>query len=60
MNHKVNNVQQLYDDAKNLYTNVVQGKADNIVNSLNQAITTLKRLKQKLFIPRPVLWLWAK
>lgn len=42
MDHKVNNVQQLYDDAKNLYTNVVQGKADNIVNSLNQAITTLK------------------
>ncbi len=42
MDHKVNNVQQLYDDASNLYSNVVQGKADNIINSLNQAITTLK------------------
>ena len=42
MNHKVNNVQQLYDDAKNLYNNVVLGKADNIINSLDQAITTLK------------------
>ncbi len=42
MNHKVNNVQQLYDDAKKLYDDIVLGKADNIINNLNQAISTLK------------------
>ncbi len=42
MDHKVNNVQQLYDDAKSLYDNVVTNKADVIINNLNQAITTLK------------------
>lgn len=42
MNHKVQNVQQLYDDAKNLYEKVVCGKADEIINNLNQAINVLK------------------
>ena len=42
MNHRVNNVQQLYEDSKNLYNNVVLGKADGIINDLNQAINALK------------------
>ena len=42
MNHKVQNVQQLYDDAKQLYENVVCGKADDIINKLNEAINILK------------------
>lgn len=42
MNHRVNNVQQLYDDAKSLYSNVVLGTADTIINDLSQGITTLK------------------
>ena len=42
MNHKVNNVGQLYDDAKNLYEVVVKNQADGIINDLNSAITTLK------------------
>ena len=36
MNHKVNNVQQLYED------NVVLGKADDIINKLNAAVESLK------------------
>ena len=42
MNHRVNNVQQLYDDANSLYNNVVLGTADIIINDLSQGITTLK------------------
>lgn len=42
MNHKVNNVQELYNDAKKLYDEVVHDKADGIINNLNQAINTLK------------------
>ena len=42
MNHKVNDVGQLYDDAKNLYTVVVKEQADKIINDLNSAISTLK------------------
>ena len=42
MNNKVNNVQQLYDDAMGLYNKVVLENADNIIDALNQAISTLK------------------
>ena len=42
MNHKVNDVQQLYDDAKSLYTVVVKDQADSIIGDLNTAIATLK------------------
>lgn len=42
MNHKVNDVEQLYIDAKNLYTQVVQEQADGIIDALNSAINTLK------------------
>lgn len=42
MNHKVNNVQQLYDDAMGLYNKVVLQSADNIIGDLNQAINILK------------------
>ena len=42
MNHKVNDVGQLYEDAKNLYNVVVKEQADKIINDLNAAISTLK------------------
>ena len=42
MNHKVNNVGQLYDDAVGLYKNVVLGEADVVIDNLNQAITVLE------------------
>ena len=46
MNHRVNNVKQLYDDAAGLYKNVVIGgastSADSIIANLNAAITNLK------------------
>lgn len=42
MNHKVNDVEQLYTDSKNLYTNVVQEQADGIIDNLSSAINTLK------------------
>ena len=42
MNHKVNDVGQLYEDAKNLYKVVVKEQADKIINDLNAAISTLK------------------
>ena len=42
MNHKVNDVGQLYEDAKNLYTVVVKEQADSIINDLSSAINTLK------------------
>lgn len=45
MNHKVNNVQMLHDDAMYLHNNLVVGGeagADSILNSLNQAIENLK------------------
>lgn len=42
MNHKVNSVQQLYDDAKKMHDVVVLEKADGIINNLNQAINQLK------------------
>ena len=42
MNHKVNSVQSLYDDAKDLYTRCVEGKADTLINGLSYAVTTLK------------------
>lgn len=42
MNHKVRDVQQLYDDARKLYTEVVQNQADGIINELNGAINILK------------------
>lgn len=42
MNHKVNNVGQLYNDASSLYKNVVLGTADTIINDLEQGINALK------------------
>lgn len=42
MNHKVNDVGQLYDDAKNLYNVVVKEQADKIISDLSSAISTLK------------------
>ena len=42
MNHKVNDVGILYEDAKELYGKVVKEQADNIINDLNSAITILK------------------
>ena len=45
MNHRVNNVQMLHDDAMYLHNNLVVGGeagADSILNSLNQAIENLK------------------
>ena len=42
MNHKVNNVGQLYNDASSLYKNVVLGTADTIINDLYQGINALK------------------
>lgn len=42
MDHKVTNVQLLYDDAKSLYNNVVLGKADVMINDLNRSINSLK------------------
>ena len=45
MNHKVNNVQQLYESAMALYNNVVAGgdcSADSILYNLNQGIENLK------------------
>lgn len=42
MDHKVANVQELYDDACKLYNDVVCGKADTVIDNLNQAIENLK------------------
>lgn len=42
MNHKVNNIQQLYDDTKDLYTNQVVGEADAMLNDLNNCIIGLR------------------
>ena len=45
MNHKVNNVQQLYYSASDLYTNIVVGgdaSADTIIHNLVDAIENLK------------------
>lgn len=46
MNHKVNSVQTLHDDAMALYNNVVIGGADTsaetLINNLNSGIQTLK------------------
>lgn len=46
MNHKVNSVQTLHDDAMALYNNVVIGSADTsaetLINNLNSGIQTLK------------------
>lgn len=46
MNHKVNSVQALHDDAMALYNNVVIGGADTsaetLINNLNSGIQTLK------------------
>ena len=45
MNHKVNNVQMLHDDAMFLHNNVVVGgenSADSILSNLNQGIENLK------------------
>ena len=42
MNHKVIDVQQLYDDSVSLYDNVVCNKADTIIDDLGKAINTLK------------------
>lgn len=46
MNHKVNSVQTLYDDANSLYNNLVVGgndtSADTIINNLYEGINTLK------------------
>ena len=45
MNHKVNSVQNLFDDARNLYVNVVTGGAssgDAIINNLQRGIEILK------------------
>lgn len=42
MNHKVNDVGLLYEDAKELFGKVVKEQADNIINDLNGAITILK------------------
>lgn len=45
MNHKVNNVQMLHDDAMYMYNTLVVGgdaSADSILNNLNQGIENLK------------------
>lgn len=42
MDHKVRSVQELYDDAKKLYDEVVLRKGDTIINNLSQAIQILK------------------
>ena len=42
MNHKVNDVGQLYEDARTLYEVVVKEQADGIIDGLNAAIATLK------------------
>lgn len=42
MDHKIDDVQRLYDDSASLYNNVVKEKADGIINNLNRAINTLK------------------
>ena len=45
MNHKVNNVQMLHDDAMYLHNTIVVGgecSADSILNNLNQGIENLK------------------
>ncbi len=42
MNHKVIDVQQLYEDSVSLYENVVCNKAETIIDSLGKAINTLK------------------
>ncbi len=43
MNHKVNNVQELYSDAYSLYNMVVLDKADTIINNLDGAVSVLKQ-----------------
>ena len=42
MDHKVVNIQELYDEACRLYNDVVCGKADTVIDNLNKAITILK------------------
>lgn len=46
MNHKVRSVQELYEDSKALYDDVITGgsdsSADSIITNLNKAIETLK------------------
>lgn len=46
MNHKVRSVQELYEDSKALYDDVITGgsdsSADSIIANLNRAIETLK------------------
>ena len=42
MNHTVNNVTQLYADAKALYDNGVKASADSIIEKLNSSIENLK------------------
>ena len=42
MDHRVVNVQDLYEDAVALYNDVVCGKADTIIDSLARAIEILK------------------
>ena len=42
MNHRVTDVQLLYDDSKALYDKVVTERADSIINNLNQTVSTLK------------------
>ena len=46
MNHKVNSVQTLHDDAQSLFNNLVVGSndssADTIINNLYEGINTLK------------------
>lgn len=42
MNHKVLDVGQLYNDAKNLYNIVVKEQADSIIRDLNNAMNVLK------------------
>ena len=42
MNHKVQNVQKLYDDSMNLYNKVVRETADSIIDNLKSGISTLK------------------
>jgi len=42
MNHKVNNVQQLYIDSEKLYNDCVLKTADTLIDDLSQGINILK------------------
>lgn len=42
MGHRLRNVQELHEDSKKLYNEVVLGKADGIINSLEDAINNLE------------------